>query len=357
LAAAKLVLAYVLSKPAEAVDPDQLDVQEWQHYKDTPGMYAEMPHLGHFRLALSPYAREHNTYPLVLSARFPLPLGMVMSLRHRNLELAVQVLVFYSIATYFIEVEFVRSEHSTGFFLWSERIVASLFTVEYVVRWIAARSLAYPLRGEALIDLAAILPFYVGFFVDLRSLRLIRTLRILRLFKLHRHNTALQNLSNAFHRIRYEFAIIGFAVFIVVWCGAVAVFELEREAQPEVFGNMTDAVWFVLATVTTVGYGDKVPVTAGGKIAAACTMLAGLAIFGTFISLIGSALLDEIRKNLPPQLPAECPVTASTFEPEKVLAAIEAGLLQPSDAAGRQAVALLETACRRLLAVEQIASP
>jgi voltage-gated potassium channel len=273
-----------------------------------------------------------------------------MSARVRYLELGIQVLVIYSIVSYFVEVEFVRSDQSHGFFLWSERVVALIFTVEYFVRWVVAGSWRYPLTTAAVIDLIAVLPFYLGFFVGLRSLRLIRTLRVLRLFKLHRHSDALRNLVNAFDRIRYEFAVIGFAVFMVVWCGAVAVFELEREAQPEAFGRLSDGLWFVLATVTTVGYGDKVPATAGGKIAAACTMFAGLAIFGTFISLIGSALLDEIRKNQP-----SGGTSAEDFEPRKVLAAIDAGLFQSTDAAGRQAVALLQVACHRLAVAEQSA--
>src|SRR2546421_4367292 len=101
----------------------------------------------------------------------------------RLLELFVQVLIFYSLLMYFLELEFTISERSVGFWLWSERIVATLFTIEYITRWVVSRSWLYPLRPMALVDLVAILPFYVGFFVDLRSLRLVRTLRVLRLFK------------------------------------------------------------------------------------------------------------------------------------------------------------------------------
>src|SRR4051794_23382716 len=180
----------------------------------------------------------------------------IMTARQRHLELFIQALIFYSVGMHFFEIEFTDSQRSTGFFLWSERVVAAIFTVEYLVRWIASRSFFYPLRLLAIVDLVAILPFYIGFFVDLWSLRLIRTLRVLRLFKLTRHSRALQSILAAFHRIRYEFGVMAFAVFIVVWCSSIAIYELERERQPKLFGKMSDALWFVLTTVTTVGYGD-----------------------------------------------------------------------------------------------------
>src|SRR5262245_35528824 len=220
-----------------------------------------------------------------------------LSFPRRYLELFIQVLIFYSIGVHFIEVEYTGTERSTGLWLWSERCVAAIFTAEYITRWVASRRWLYPLRPMAVLDLLAILPFYVGFFVDLRSLRLIRTLRVLRLFKLTRHGRALATLSNAFHRIRHEFAVIGFALFIVCWCSAVAIFELERHAEPKRFGKLSDAVWYVLVTVTTVGYGDLYPVTGGGKLVASCTMIAGLALFGTFISLVGGAFVEELRRS------------------------------------------------------------
>jgi voltage-gated potassium channel len=287
-----------------------------------------------------------------------------MKPKYWYLELFVLLLIFYSIGVHFVELQFTDAEHSTGFFLWSERIVAALFTVEYLIRWIASRSLSYPLRLIALVDLAAILPFYLGFLVDLRALRLIRTLRILRMLKLYRYTAALQNIRNAFKRVRYEFGIIGFAVFTIGWIGAVAIYELERERQPEVFGRLSDALWYVVTTVTTVGYGDKVPVTAGGRIVAVCIMVAGLGLFGTFVSLIGSAFLEELRRSVQPQEkgePAnpglEVPVpdylqamTAGRFDPARVLKAIDEGALNgPRSLVHLESVRLLAVACRVLL--------
>lgn len=229
-----------------------------------------------------------------------------MPLHTRVLEVLIQVLIFYSIATHFIEIEFFETDHSFGFFLWSERFVAIVFTIEYFVRWVASGKWGWPLRLMAVADLLAILPFYLGFMVDMRSLRLIRTLRVLRVFKLYRYNAAMQHLIRAFWRVRHEFAVIGFALAVVVWCGALAVHEIERTAQPQAFGKMTDALWYVIVTVTTVGYGDKVPLTQAGRVAATCVMLSGLMLFGTFISLIGSAFVEEVRASLVKRQRAGC---------------------------------------------------
>jgi voltage-gated potassium channel len=289
-----------------------------------------------------------------------------MSTRQRVLELFIQVVIVYSIVMHFIEIEFPDSLRSTaGFLLWSEVVVATIFTVEYVVRWIASRSLFYPFQPMAIVDLLAILPFYTSFLIDLRSLRLFRLFRVLRIFKFERHNHALQNLRNAFYRVRHEFAVVGFAALIVGWCSSLAIYELEREAQPEKFGRLSDADWFVLVTVTTVGYGDKVPITTGGKIVAGCTMLAGLVLFGTFISLIGSAFLEEIRHSIqhqgtvkPADSDTEAPVpeilhsmTQGTFNPREVLLAIDEGALQSGRGlAHLETVRLLAVACRLLIA-------
>jgi len=205
----------------------------------------------------------------------------------------------------------------------------------------------------------AVLPFYLGFLVDLRALRLIRVVRVLRLFKLHRYTDALYAISNAFFRVRYEFAVMGFAVLTLGLICSVMVYEFEREAQPEAFAKLSDAMWYTLSTLTTVGYGDKVPATAGGRLVAIVLMIGGLGLFGTFVSLIGSAFIEEIRNtaaqrqngNGPaPSLINAVPGYGSDFDPQAVLQEIEAGTFDKLHGDGStEAVRLLGIACRRLL--------
>ncbi|MDB5311181.1 MAG: voltage-gated potassium channel [Gemmataceae bacterium] len=219
-----------------------------------------------------------------------------MAARRPWLERLVQLLIVYSIATLFLELEIDSHSPSSGFFLWSERAVAAAFTVEYLLRWIASRSWRYPLRPMAVIDLLAVAPFYVGFFVDPAALRLVRLLRVVRVLKLDRQGAAAVSLYRAYSRIRHEIQLTAIAGLVVGLGGTAAVFELERGAQPEAFGRISDSAWYILATVTTVGYGDRVPVTPGGRIVGGMVMLSGLVLFGTFVSLVGSAFVEEIRR-------------------------------------------------------------
>ena len=149
-------------------------------------------------------------------------------------------------------------------------------------------------------------------------------------------------------------------MFVVCWCSSLAIYELERERQPETFAKMSDAAWYVLTTMTTVGYGDKVPVTTRGRVVAACTMIAGLALFGTFISLIGSAFLEEVRQNsLGHRLPSNMAWSSadSASVPESLRAMTQDGFdpHEVSQVIGRSALGTLSGAAHletvRLLAV------
>ena len=158
-----------------------------------------------------------------------------------------------------------------------------------------------------MIDLLAILPFYLGLAVDLRSLRLVRTLRILRLFKLYRYNAALQNVMHGFRKVKDELAVVGFVVVIMVMFSSVAIYEFEHETQPDKFRRLSDAMWWSFVTLTTVGYGDLYPVTAGGRMIAMITMAVGIGIFGTFISLIGSSFISTMREEQSASSPSPLP--------------------------------------------------
>jgi voltage-gated potassium channel len=210
-------------------------------------------------------------------------------------EVLFQVFIFYSLATYFVELEFVGSESSVSgpkFFLWSERIVAGVFTVEYVLRWVLSRRWSYPLTFAALIDLLAVLPFYIGFLVDLRALRLVRTLRMLRLFKLHRYNAALRNFVASIRSVADQLSALGIVILFFVMLSSSLLYEFEHSAQPQIFARLSDGLWWCVTTLTTVGYGDKYPITTAGRITATFTVVFGLGVFGTFISVIGGAFLQ-----------------------------------------------------------------
>jgi voltage-gated potassium channel len=255
-----------------------------------------------------------------------------MTLWARVLEGLTLLVILYSVLILPVELEWTHNtEELHPFFVYSEWVITIYFTVEYLVRWVASRSWRYPLRPIAIVDLLALLPFYLAFLVDIRVLRLIRLVRLL---KLYRYTTALQSIRDAFYQVRYEFGVIGFALFTLCWICAVVIYDCERKAQPETMQHFSDAVWYVIVTLTTVGYGDKVPVTPEGKLTAVALMLGGLGLFGTFVSLIGGAFVEELRLRrlrhhhhspllvLPPLRPGEPP---RPFHPREIIQSIQQG--------------------------------
>lgn len=215
----------------------------------------------------------------------------------RYFEYVVRFFVFYSILSYFLEIELTGSDHSQGFWLWNERFCALFFTAEYITRWIISDNRRhFPFKFLSVIDLIAVLPFYAGFFVPEEYLAVIRTLRILRLLKLVRYSPALLVITDSIKKVKKELYVLGYVIFILVLLSSAMIYQFEREAQPDKFAKPSDAVWWSFVTLATVGYGDLAPVTIGGRIVAVLTMTCGIGIFGVFVSLIGSAFMVKMKE-------------------------------------------------------------
>lgn len=209
-------------------------------------------------------------------------------------EVFIRCLIFYSIFSFYAEVDFAKQTHSQGFWLWSERVVAVLFTLEYFLRWRWSKhGLWWPLTFYSLVDLAAILPFYIGFFVDVEHLGIIRSLRILRLLKLSKYHLAVDRLWVSFKAIKDELAVLGLFLMMVVFFGSTLIYEFENPAQPEKISSLADATWLCFITIATVGYGDVAPITWPGRIVVMIVCVLGLGAFGSFVSLLGSSLLKK----------------------------------------------------------------
>ena len=117
-----------------------------------------------------------------------------------------------------------------------------------------------------LIDLAAILPFFLSLGVDLRSVRAFRLLRLFRILKLARYNRAVRRFHRALLIAREELVLFGAVSFIVFYLASVGIYYFEHEAQPEAFASVFHSMWWATTTLTTVGYGDIYPVTAGATV-------------------------------------------------------------------------------------------
>lgn len=145
------------------------------------------------------------------------------------------------------------------------------------------------------IDLVAALPFYLSLGVDLRSMRAFRLLRLFRLFKLARYNKAMKHFHQAFVIAKEELILFGAVALILLYLSSVGIYYFENEAQPEKFSSVFQSLWWSIATLTTVGYGDVYPITVGGKIFTFFILIVGLGLVAVPTGLIASAL-SEAKK-------------------------------------------------------------
>ena len=150
-----------------------------------------------------------------------------------------------------------------------------------------------------IIDLLAILPWYVYLFVpfDLRALRVLRLFRLFRLLKLLRYSPALQTLKRVVaHEYRALLGALLLMMMLMLFSAAIIYF-LERGAQPDKFGSIPAAAWWALATLTTVGYGDIVPITPLGKVFGGIVMLLGLGMFALPIAILATGFSQESARH------------------------------------------------------------
>lgn len=208
---------------------------------------------------------------------------------------SITVLIIYSVICYSIETLPSLSPSSLIFFRYSEILVVTLFTIEYLFRvYSSPDKIKFIFSLYGLIDLLAILPFYLATAVDLRTLRLIRLLRLARLLKLVRYNRAIKRFSKALYIAKEELIIFTLGSFVMIYLAAVGIYHFEHNAQPEVFRSIFDCLWWAVSTLTTVGYGDIYPITIGGRVFTFVVLMIGLGLIAVPTGIIASAL-SEIR--------------------------------------------------------------
>jgi voltage-gated potassium channel len=186
-----------------------------------------------------------------------------------------------------------------------EIVTVLIFTVEYLLRlWVAPikyeqskrPKIKYIFSFYGIVDLAAILPFYIslfGFGVDLRVLRAARLLRIL---KISHYNTALQDLALAIYDERKSFVSAIYIFTVALLITSSLIFFAENSRQPEDFRSIPDAIWWSLITLTTVGYGDVSPITPIGKIIGAITALLGVCTVALLTGIVGNAFSAQLSR-------------------------------------------------------------
>jgi voltage-gated potassium channel len=192
-----------------------------------------------------------------------------------------------------------------------------VFTVEYVLRIWSCTSdphFAHPVFGRlkmmltpmALVDLAAILPFYLPLLLpfDLRIARALRLMRIFRILMIARYTESLHMFHKVLKRRREELIVIVYTLFVILVVISGLMYLAERDAQPDKFTSIPATMWWGIVTLTTIGYGDMIPITPIGKILGSFITVLGVGLFALPAGLLGSAFVEELNQK---KHPDRCP--------------------------------------------------
>jgi voltage-gated potassium channel len=193
--------------------------------------------------------------------------------------------------------------HSTKLALYSvEVITVTVFSVEYLLRIITAKKkLRFVFSFFGVIDLLAVIPFYVGLFylgmqIDLRLLRILRLFRIFRVLKLLRYSRAIKHFRDALNEVREELVLYLMATAFLMYLASAGIYYFERDVTETSFQSIFHSMWWAVVTLTTVGYGDVYPQTTGGKIFTGLILLIGLGVIAIPSGLIASGLTKVKKK-------------------------------------------------------------
>lgn len=189
-----------------------------------------------------------------------------------------------------------------------EYISVIIFSIEYLLRlWTAdlkynegaiRSKFKYVFSFMALVDLISILPFYLPFLIksDLRLLRTIRLIRIFRIFKLQRYTNALDSVINVFKKKKEQLLSSIFVVLILMLISSIFMYYCEHDVQPDKFDNAFSGLWWAIATLTTVGYGDIYPITIFGKILSAFLAILGIGLVAVPTGIISAGFSEELEE-------------------------------------------------------------
>ena len=189
----------------------------------------------------------------------------------------------------------------------TEIVIAIVFTVEYLLRLLTAdfmfpklgvlRSrIRYVFTPMAIIDLVAILPSWLPMFLPgaMQGFRAFRLVRLLRVFKLNRYFDAMKSIGNVVVSKKRELLCSLFFVVILMLVSSLLMYSAEHDAQPNAFQNAFSGLWWAVATLTTVGYGDIYPITVLGKILGAVIAFSGIAALAIPTGIITSGLTGQL---------------------------------------------------------------
>ena len=225
------------------------------------------------------------------------------------LNIFIYVLIIISIINLMLITVAEYNDKYGEVFLLIRHIVMPFFVIEYLLRLYASGALEqykgwrgklkYALTPYAIIDLISILPYLLVYFAGIpnsSALRSLRLLRIFRLFRVRKYANFAKTMKRIFGNIKEEIIVLLLYTVIILVILSFVIFQIEHEAQPEVFSNVFQTMWWGIATLTTVGYGDMYPITAAGKFITSVITILGIAFIAIPGSLFASEFISEISE-------------------------------------------------------------
>ena len=190
-----------------------------------------------------------------------------------------------------------------------ELLSVIIFSIEYILRLTVCTEnpkfhgaikgrVRYAFTFYALIDLLAVIPFYLPrvLRIDLRFIRLIRLFRIVRILKLARYSISLRVISGVIRNKKDDLIIVIGIIILLIVISSCLMYMVENDVQPDKFTSILSTMWWSIATISTVGYGDIYPITGLGKLLASIIAILGIGFFALPTAILGSGFMEEIGR-------------------------------------------------------------
>ncbi|HWQ19268.1 MAG TPA: ion transporter [Methanotrichaceae archaeon] len=220
----------------------------------------------------------------------------------------IMTLIVLNVVAVILEtVSWLYLPYKTAFHIFDIFSVA-IFSIEYCLRiWTCSVDPRYrdPLTGRirfaltpmAIVDLVAILPFYLPLILpEMRFIRVVRLFRVFRILKIARYTDSLNTFANVFRSKREDLTITLFAIVVLLVIASSLMYQAENQAQPEKFTSIPAAMWWGVVTLATIGYGDVYPITPIGKLIGSIVIFLGIALFALPTGIFASGFVEELDR-------------------------------------------------------------
>ena len=219
-------------------------------------------------------------------------------LNNRFFEIPLVVLIVLNLIMFIIQTDSNINAHFQKQFYYFEVFSVSIFSIEYILRIIVIKNYKEIFKPIMIVDLMAILPFYLSFITfNATFLRVFRLFKLFKIAKIIRYTNAFNNIKNAFIKRQYEISVAIFILIVAILISAISIYFAEHHTNNEAFKSIISSFWWSIITITTVGYGDSIPITLMGKLIASLTAIFGVGLHGVMIGVISTALMEVIKEN------------------------------------------------------------